>query len=83
MLHWNMIKYNQLWSRGSSVSIVSDRGLDDRTIGVRFPAQVKDFSCSLCVQTSSGAHPASCTMGTAGSFPGTKAQPGRDADHSL
>jgi len=40
------------------------------------------FSCSLCVQTGSGAHPASCTMGTGGPFPGGKARPGRDADHS-
>jgi hypothetical protein len=42
----------------------------------------KDFSSSLCVQTSSGAHPASCTMGTAGPFPWGRARPGRDADHS-
>jgi hypothetical protein len=41
----------------------------------------KDFSSSLCVQTGSGAHPASCTKGTEGPFPGGKAQPGRDADH--
>jgi hypothetical protein len=59
-------------SRGSSVSIVSDYGLDDRAIGVRSPAGVKDFSSSLCVQTGSGAHPASCTMGTGGPFPGAK-----------
>jgi hypothetical protein len=26
--------------------------------------------------------PASCTMGTGGPFPGAKARPGRDADHS-
>jgi hypothetical protein len=32
----------------------------------------KDFSSSLCVQTGSGAHPASCTMGTGGPFPGAK-----------
>jgi len=56
---------------------VSDYGLDDRAIGVRSPAGGEDFSCSLCVQTGSGAHPASCTMGTGG-----KARPGRDADHS-
>jgi hypothetical protein len=56
---------------------VSDYKLDDRAIGVRFPAGAKDFSSSLCVQTGSGAHPASCTMGTGG-----KALPGRDADHS-
>jgi hypothetical protein len=46
------------------VSIVSDYGLDDRAIGVRSPAGAKDFSSSLCVQTGSGAHPASSPMGT-------------------
>jgi hypothetical protein len=30
----------------------------------------------------SGAHPASCTMGTWGHLPGDKARPSRDADHS-
>jgi hypothetical protein len=69
-------------SRVSSGSIVSDHGLDGRAIGVRSPAGVKDFSFILCVQTGSGAHPASCTMGTWGPFPGGKARPGRDADHS-
>jgi hypothetical protein len=49
---------------------------------VRSPAEEKDFSSSLCVQTGSGAHPASCTMDTWGPFPGGKEQPGRDADHS-
>jgi hypothetical protein len=67
---------------GSSVSIVSHYGLDDRAIEVRSPAEIKDFSSSLCVQTGSGAHPDSCTMGTGGPFPGDKARPGRDADHS-
>jgi hypothetical protein len=61
---------------------VSDYGLDDRAIWVRSPAGAKDFSSSICVQTGSGAHLASCTMGTGGSFPGGKARPGRDADHS-
>jgi hypothetical protein len=28
-----------------------------------------------CVHTGSGAHPASCTMGTGGPFPGAKAKP--------
>jgi hypothetical protein len=58
-------------------SIVSDYGLDDRAIGVRSPAGAKDFSSILCVQTGSGADPASCLMGTGG-----KARPGRDADQS-
>jgi hypothetical protein len=43
-----------------------------RTIGVRFPAKANDFSSSLCVQTSSEAHPASYPMGTGGPFPGVK-----------
>jgi hypothetical protein len=42
----------------------------------------KDSSSSLRVQTGSEAHPASCTMGTGGSFPGGKAPPGRGPDHS-
>jgi hypothetical protein len=61
---------------------VSDYGLDDRAIGVLSPAGAKDFSYSLLVKTRSGAHPASCTMGTGGPFPGAKARPGHDADHS-
>jgi hypothetical protein len=34
------------------------------------------------VKTDSGAHPASCPMGTGGPFPEAKARPERDADHS-
>jgi hypothetical protein len=48
-------------------SIVSDYGLDNPAIGVRSPA---------------GAQPTSCTMSTGGPFPGGKARPGRDANHS-
>jgi hypothetical protein len=66
----------------SSGSIVSNYRLDDREIEVRSPAKAKDFSSILCVQTGSGAHPASCPMGTGGPFPEGKAWPGRDADHS-
>jgi hypothetical protein len=64
--------YLQWTSRGSSGSIVSDYGLNDRAIVVRSPAGAKNFSSSLCVQTGSGAHPASGTMGTGGPFPGGK-----------
>jgi hypothetical protein len=64
-------------SRVSSGSIVYDRA-----IGVRSPAGAKDFSSNLCVQTGSGAHPASCTMGTGVLSLGLKERPGRDADHS-
>jgi hypothetical protein len=61
---------------GSSGSIVSDYGLDDRAIEVRSPAGAKDFSSNLCVQTGSGVQPASCTMGTGGPFPGGKSAAG-------
>jgi hypothetical protein len=54
-----------IFQRGSSGSIVSDYGLLS-------PAGTKDFSSNLCVQTGSGAHPAYCTMGTGGPFPGGK-----------
>jgi hypothetical protein len=57
---------------GSSGSIVSGYGLDDRAIEVRSPAQEEDSFSNLCVQTGSGVHPASCTMGTGGRFPGVK-----------
>jgi hypothetical protein len=54
----------------------------DRTAGVRSPTEAEDLSSNLSVQTGSGAHPATCTVGTGGSFPGGKARRGRDADHS-
>jgi hypothetical protein len=70
-------------SRGSSVSIVSGYGLDDRAIEVRSLTEAKDFPPNLCVQIGSGStHPASCPVGTGGPFPGGKARPGHDADHS-
>jgi hypothetical protein len=46
------------------------------------PGWGKSFSSSLCVQTTSEAHPASYPMVTEGSFVGGEARPGRDADHS-
>jgi hypothetical protein len=83
VVHWRGIyEYDHMRSRVSPVSIVSGYGLDDREIEVRSPAEAKDFSSNLCVQTGSGAHPASCTMGTGGLFPGAKARPRSDADHS-
>jgi hypothetical protein len=55
---------------------MSDYGLDDRAIEVRSPAGAKDFSSSLCVQTDSGPHPASSTMGTGGPLTGGKSAAG-------
>jgi hypothetical protein len=77
------VSFKYYCEQGSSVSIVSDYGLDDLAIEVRSPAEAKHFSSNLCVQTGSGVHPASCTMGTGGPYPVAKARPGREADHSL
>jgi hypothetical protein len=71
---WQMCKPNR--EPGSSVNVMSHYGLDDRTIEVRSPAEARDFSSNLSVQTGSGAHPASCTMGTGGPFPGGKSAAG-------
>jgi hypothetical protein len=56
-------------SHDSSVGIALDYGLDDRGSGVRFPAGAGNFSLHHHVQNFSGAHPASYSMGTRGSFP--------------
>jgi hypothetical protein len=61
-------------SRGISVSMVTDYGLDGRG---SILDRDRIFSPSFCVHTGSGAHPASYPMGTGG-----KARPRRDADHS-
>jgi hypothetical protein len=51
----------------------------DWTTWARLPIEAKDFSSSFCVQIGSGAHPASCLMGTEGPFAGLK----RDRDVTL
>jgi hypothetical protein len=53
----------------------------ERATGVQSPAGQMIFSCSLLVQTSSEAHPASYAIGTKSPFSGVKAWPGRDADN--
>jgi hypothetical protein len=50
--------------------------------GVRSATEAKGFSSSLCVQSSSEAHPASYPMGTGGPFLEGKVRLGRDSDHS-
>jgi hypothetical protein len=54
---------------GSSVSFVSDYRLGGRG---SIPGRGKDFTTSLCVQTSSKAHPASYPMGTGNPVSGGK-----------
>jgi hypothetical protein len=52
------------------VSTALGYGLDDRGSRVRFPAVAENFSLHHRVQNGSGAHPASYSMGTRGSFLG-------------
>jgi hypothetical protein len=86
MMICTQLKLKLIWvhhcdrSCGSSGSIVSDYGLDDRG---SIPDKGRGlFFSSPCVQTGSEAHPASYPMSTGGPFSGGKARPGRDADHS-
>ena len=60
--------YTELSRYGNSLQ--AGQSVDRMPVGARFSAPV---------QTGTGAHPASSTMGT-GSFPGVK-RPGRGADH--
>jgi hypothetical protein len=50
--------------------------------GGQSPAEAKDFSSSLCVQTSSEANPALYAVGTGGCYLVGKEWPGCDADPS-
>jgi hypothetical protein len=75
---WYNHKHTHIRSWGSSVSIVSDYSLDDRG---SISGKGKGLSSSLCVQTSSEIHPASCPMDTRVLSRG-KGRPGHDADYS-
>jgi hypothetical protein len=69
------------FKKNSTTSKLSFCALHIRAFEVRSPAEAKDFSFSLSVQTGYGAHTASCTMGTGGLISGAKSRLGRDADH--
>jgi hypothetical protein len=50
--------------------------------GVRAPAELRDCLFSMLVHPGPGAHPASSTIGTEGSFQGVRGA-GRPVDHPL
>jgi hypothetical protein len=67
---------------GSSVSIESGCRLEDQVIKVRSPAEAKGFFLqSLCPDRLWGS-PSLLYSWYGGPFPGAKAQPGCDTDHS-
>jgi hypothetical protein len=68
---------------GSSVNIVSGYGLDDRTIEVLSPAEATGFFLYLLCPDRLWGPPSLLYNGYVGPFPGAKARPGSDADHSL
>jgi hypothetical protein len=75
---WDLCQ--KLMSRHSSVGLATGYGLDDRMIGVRFPAGAGNVFLRHHVQTGSGAHSASYPMGTECFSPGIK-RPGREAEY--
>jgi hypothetical protein len=75
-----MVTIILLCEPGSSVSVVSGYGLDERTIEIRFPAEVKGFSSNLLCTYRPWGPPSLLYSGCP--FRGAKARPGRFADHS-
>jgi hypothetical protein len=84
--HYNVFNITSLYQGHARLCSTCDRHKLFQHCVILYNGQIisasEDFSSSLCVQTDSEAHPASCLTGTGGSFPGGKARPGRDADHS-
>jgi hypothetical protein len=73
---------NSIRSRVSSVSIVSDYGLEDRAIEVRSLAEAKVFFLYLLCPDRLWGPSSVLYNGYRDPFSGSKERPGRDADHS-
>jgi hypothetical protein len=58
------------------------RKYQERHLVAKLEETWREKSSSPCFQTSSKAHPAPYTMSTVGPFPGGKARPGHEDDHS-
>jgi hypothetical protein len=61
------------WSRGVSVAVVTSILAGRRGIGGLMPGRGIVFLFSTALKIESGAHSASCSVGTGGSWPGSKA----------
>jgi hypothetical protein len=66
---------------GGKIAQWYSTGLRAGWLGVRVPAEAGNFPLHHCIQTGSGAHPASYPMGTRGSFAEVK-QLEHEADHT-
>jgi hypothetical protein len=68
------IIYDQKMESYLDISWVGVSNMSDYRLGDRgsIPDRGKNFLSSVSIQTSSEAHPASCPMGTVGSFLGVK-----------
>jgi hypothetical protein len=63
------IKWTALYeSRDSAVGIAAGYWLDGQRVGVRLPAEARDFSLLHSAQTDPGTLPTSYTMGSGGCF---------------
>jgi hypothetical protein len=62
------------------VGIATGYGLEGQGVGFRVPVESRIYTSPI-VQTVSGVHPTSYTMGTGSSFSWVK-RPEREADHS-
>jgi hypothetical protein len=67
---------------GSSVSLVSDYGLDDQAIELRSPAEAKGIFLQLVCPDRLWGPPSLLYNGYRSPFHGAKARPGRVAVHS-
>jgi hypothetical protein len=72
---------SHILNRDSSVGVATGYGLDDRMIGIRFPAGDGNFSLRHHVRTRLGAHPASYPIGNVTLSLGVK-RLGREADNT-
>jgi hypothetical protein len=73
-----LLLYNKMYHGVEIAQLVQQRATS-WTARVRFP-EVQDFSLLHSLQTDSGAHPASCPVGTWDLFPRGVKRQGREAD---
>jgi hypothetical protein len=79
---YNLVAFCTCYEPGSSVSVVSGYGLDNRANEVRSPVKAREFFLQRLCPDRFWGPPSLLYNGYRGFFPGGKARPGRDADHT-